>query len=404
MTPSEKPIFPLCNHCGTPSSSSIKIKACTVCYTCGYCSRDCQRKAWTTHKTSCRRQATASTSTSSASSSPNTCNSVNTTVHASNDDVVRLEVQSGSGEWCDAGPINMINDVGSLNLSANSNTSNSSSETKQPQRRTKDLSTSAQKYLQNTKYKYRHSSDGIDTNLLILLHGAGDTHEPYDKLAIQMALPQTATLAISARNVALPLNLGYAWFEEMDGIGNPLASSDERRLGSLSRAVGWLEHLLCLLTGLKDDKNAATDDRMIWVPERVFLLGFSAGACLAMELCRSWRYNGRLALGGVICVAGGIKTQSLARSTNTNESLKATSNEATDVLVIAGSNDETFSPQLASKSRELYVPSSKVQVHVERGKGHSMIGSRSEMTVVMEFLSKRMVKQMTSMENMTSIH
>lgn len=374
---------------------SVKIKACTACYTCGYCSRDCQRKAWKTHKTSCGQA-----KTNTALFSHNASFSANTTTHDSNDDRVRLEVQSGSGEWCDAGSINLIDDVGSLNILDNSNTSNVRAEIQHPQRRTKNLSTSVQQYLQINKYKYRHSSDGIDNNLLIMLHGAGDTHEPYDKLAIQVALPQTATLAVSSRNVALPLDLGYTWFEEMDGIGNPLANSDERRLSSLLRAVDWLEHLLSKLIGSEQDKNN-NDETMTWIPERIFLLGFSAGACLAMELCRAWRADGRLALGGAICVAGGIKSQSLSRTINTAEPVSAISNQATDVLIIAGSNDETFSPQSASKAKELYVPSSKVQVHVERGKSHSMIGSRSEMTIVMEFLSKRMVKQMTSMENIT---
>ena len=313
---------------------------------------------------------------------------------------VRLEVQTGSGQWRDAGPINLIDDLSNLNIACNPGTSNTNTAAKQPLQLNKDLPSSIIHYLRNNKYQYRNSPDGIDTNLLILFHGAGDTHEPYDKLAKQMQLPQTATLAVSARNVALPLDLGYTWFEEMDNVGNSLADDDTRRLTSLSRAVDWLEHLLCLLIGLDPNTGTDVDSSMLWIPERIFLLGFSAGACLAMEVCRSWRAQGRLALGGAICVAGGIKTRS---SLGDSASKRKANNEATEILVVTGSNDETYSPQSATKSKQLYDSSSTstVLIHIERGKGHSMIGSRSEMTAVMEFLAKRMVRRMTSMETMT---
>jgi predicted esterase len=61
-------------------------------------------------------------------------------------------------------------------------------------------------------YAYHPSKDGIDENLLILLHGfgtvqnihnqhlmipiLGDSHVPFTKLGRSLSLPQTATLAI----------------------------------------------------------------------------------------------------------------------------------------------------------------------------------------------------------------
>ncbi|KAG8916516.1 hypothetical protein FRC01_003018 [Tulasnella sp. 417] len=48
------------------------------------------------------------------------------------------------------------------------------------------------------EFTYFPSDDGTDENLLILLHGLGDTHVPFAKLGKSLKLPQTATLALRA--------------------------------------------------------------------------------------------------------------------------------------------------------------------------------------------------------------
>lgn len=68
--------------------------------------------------------------------------------------------------------------------------------------------------LTGLEFTYTPSSDGVDENLLILLHGlgmwyrtsayqsiftrVGDTHVPFAKLGQNLRLPQTATLALRA--------------------------------------------------------------------------------------------------------------------------------------------------------------------------------------------------------------
>lgn len=47
-------------------------------------------------------------------------------------------------------------------------------------------------------FSYTPSNDGVDENLLILLHGLGDTHVPFANLGRQLKLPQVATLALRA--------------------------------------------------------------------------------------------------------------------------------------------------------------------------------------------------------------
>ena len=121
-----------------------------------------------------------------------------------------------------------------------------------------------------------------------------------------------------------------------------------------------------------------------------------------MEMCRMWMDEGRMPLGGAICIAGGIQSggnvagvsrKVIQGSTGSTQQQK----QPTDVLIIAGDNDSVYPPEAAQQSTRLYHPS-KAQIHVQKGKGHSMIGSKDEMQVIMEFLSKRLVRRLVSME------
>jgi len=130
------------------------------------------------------------------------------------------------------------------------------------------------------------------------------------------------------------------------------------------------------------------------------MFGFSAGASLAMEECRLWKLRRNVPLGGAICIGGGIKTESLPGCVAPKYNGNDDQYEFTDVLIITGSKDNVYSQKMAVKTTSIY-DGSKVQVHVQQGKGHGMIGSREEMQMVMEFLSKRLVRRMSSMEDMS---
>ena len=403
-----------CQRCGTEASPTLRIRACTGCFTVGYCSKECQKRAWKGHKLNCKNIA-----------SPHAPRNI-----SEDNGVVRLEVKRGDADaWEDAGPINLMGDMSCVSIDDDSTNNNitgvlptrSSSRgapTKQPNLiLTKELPKRTKQILgseSSSMYQYNHSHDGVDENLLIFFHGAGDSHIPYVSLGKKMKLPQTATLSLSAalslnnvsneshataqRNnsnfVELPFGLGYTWFEEMDySTGETLSKGHPKRLKSLEHAVELLDPLICSLVGSSNNKNEETHD-VTWIPERIFLFGFSAGSCLSMELCRKWMYAGRMPLGGAICIAGGIYQLPGMKQMNGDN---ATQNQATDVLIIAGDRDQTYTEQDAELSKQLYDPS-KVQIHLQKGKDHAMIQSKDEMQVVMEFLSKRLVRRMVSME------
>lgn len=225
-------------------------------------------------------------------------------------------------------------------------------------------------------YLFRHApNEGPNTNLLVLLHGTGDTHVPFDKLAQQMALPQTATLAISALDfVSLPLGMGYTWIEDMDfSTGEPWPLDHSRRRKSLEAAARKLLKVLEVLI-----------QEAFWIaPERVFFLGYGSGAATAMETCSRWARQGYAPFGGTVCVGGGTLSQD-----------KPSSCKQTPMLIMTGEKDDTFPPSVARQVMESYptVGNGDSKLYVQLGKGQGMIQSREEMEQVMMFLAPKLVR------------
>jgi predicted esterase len=230
-------------------------------------------------------------------------------------------------------------------------------------------------------YLFRHAPGGQpNTNLLILLHGAGDTHIPFDRLGQTMALPQTATLALSARGPLgepLPLQLGHTWFQEMD-YSNGAYLEPSQTQQNLNNAAFRFCNVL----------NQLIRKEQWIIPERVFLFGYGAGAALAMQVCGLWiagqpDQHTPQPLGGAICVAGGISSTSDTTLTNLSNS---------PILLMVGENDEYFPPWKAKQIQKHYGMSNNLELHIEPNKGQGMIGSANEMHKVMQFLSKRLVR------------
>ena len=313
--------------------------------------------------------------------------------------MTRLEVKqvdaNGNDVWVDAGNVQ----VGSELFGGRGGGTTSSLKKALPGRVRSLLAAGCQsKSDRQSKYLYRHSIlDKINTNLMIFLHGAGDTHKPFDALGKKMSLPQTALLSISASScgddtfIHIPFGLGHTWFEEMDlSTGNDLSENHPRRLSTLNAAVTKINEII----------EALTES---WIPERIFLFGFSAGACLAMETCLYRMTNRKRPLGGAICIAGGIKRPLPTKKAPGCESDKSLKNHkfTTPILIITGSNDTRYPPSKMQKSCDVYDryatqhcnESSSVNTYVKANKDHSMIGSPDEMKILIQFLAEKLIKE-----------
>ncbi|KDQ19368.1 hypothetical protein BOTBODRAFT_27952 [Botryobasidium botryosum FD-172 SS1] len=145
-------------------------------------------------------------------------------------------------------------------------------------------------------FSYAASDDGTDENLLILLHGLGDTHLHFAKLGRQLRLPQTATLALRApeRIPFLYDEEAFQWYESFDALGELLTRPNP------TPALDLLGKVLAYLIR-----------ECSWSARQIHLFGFAQGGSVAAELgVRWWREHasdaepGSVALGSVVSVEG----------------------------------------------------------------------------------------------------
>ena len=137
---------------------------------------------------------------------------------------------------------------------------------------------------------YAPSDDGTDENLLVLLHGLGDTHAPFAKLGKSLKLPQTAVLALRAPTpVPFLYEDAWQWFPAFDGLGAPLTQPDP------TPAITYLTTALDHLTG-----------PCAWPADRIHLFGFAQGGTAALELAVSQWSKHTIALASVVSVSGAL--------------------------------------------------------------------------------------------------
>ncbi|KAF8166380.1 hypothetical protein BJ912DRAFT_863162 [Pholiota molesta] len=124
------------------------------------------------------------------------------------------------------------------------------------------------------KFFYSPSDDGTDENLLILLHGLGDTHLPFSKLGKSLKLPQTAILALRApEQVPFLYEDAWQWYPSFDDLGEPIAHPNP------TPAIEFLSKVIHHLTS-----------ECTWPLERIHLFGFAQGGSVAAEFAlASWR-------------------------------------------------------------------------------------------------------------------
>jgi len=114
---------------------------------------------------------------------------------------------------------------------------------------------------------YAPSDDGTDENLLILLHGLGDTHIPFSKLGKSLKLPQTAILALRApEQVPFLYEESYQWFTSFDELGEIIERPNP---------TPALQYLSKIIDHLIND--------CAWPMNHIHLFGFAQGGSVAAE-------------------------------------------------------------------------------------------------------------------------
>jgi len=121
-------------------------------------------------------------------------------------------------------------------------------------------------------FSYTPSDDGTDENLLILLHGLGDSHAPFTKLGRSLRLPQTATLALRAPDqIPYLYEQAFQWYTSFDPLGDIIERPNPTPALDVMAKV--LDHLVGECT---------------WPPGRIHLFGFGQGGSVAAETTLAW--------------------------------------------------------------------------------------------------------------------
>jgi hypothetical protein len=143
-------------------------------------------------------------------------------------------------------------------------------------------------------FSYAPSPTGLDSNLLILFHGLGDTCTPFFTLGQSLNLPQTAVLAIQGTSrIPLLEEEAWGWWNSFDSLGDLIPNPDP------SETLSVLGNVLEYLT---NEENGAG-----WKASQIHLFGFAQGGSCASELSRAWgkgKGKERGDVGSLVTVSG----------------------------------------------------------------------------------------------------
>lgn len=201
-------------------------------------------------------------------------------------------------------------------------------------------------------------------NVVIVLHGLGDTNVPFTAFARHMALPETTCVCVQAPH-PLPLDLqGYHWGDDIlfdDGTG--ALDMD----AGLTRATSLLRDGI-IGKGLVERCGYRRSD--------LILFGFGQGGMLAMALVASLPQEEALA--GVVSIGGPLPSVTTPA---------ADGKRKTPVLILGGSSATAVTAAATRKVRDTFERVDDVRW---RKPGDGMPGSREEMQPIMRFLSERL--------------
>mmetsp|Transcript_33183 Transcript_33183/g.63708 ORF Transcript_33183/g.63708 Transcript_33183/m.63708 type:complete len:454 (+) Transcript_33183:394-1755(+) len=212
------------------------------------------------------------------------------------------------------------------------------------------------------------------TNLLLLLHGVGDTAAPFATMARTLQLPHTAALALQGPLLIPETDGGSAWFRVFDDDWELIEgqAGETRRIHSLAHTLHLMQELIHNLY------------HHGWPYSHIHLLGFSNGGTVVLELAR--RFIGMQRLGGIVAVSASFLRETI--STFSNQ--PPLEYPPTRVLITHGKQDQVVSArdvqQTAAMLRSLH-PQARADVETY-DKGHCMPRDGVEMHSIMKFWSE----------------
>ncbi|KAJ3099605.1 hypothetical protein HDU97_002912 [Phlyctochytrium planicorne] len=234
-------------------------------------------------------------------------------------------------------------------------------------------------------FVFKHSADGCDTNVLILLHGLGDSPENFMKFGEKMALPQTALIAVKAP-IPIPLfeDMGTGWYPAYDSEGNDVPKTSQIATDCIEKSSKLLQSFM--------------EQRVInkgWPNDRCFVMGFSQGGSVALHFAAIQKAD--MAVNGIISISG-WPLRSLPTFKN-----------RTRFLVTHGNKDKEMALGIAfEKWKELRKsingPEDTLQVSIVDKKDHAMPKSQGEVEQIMKFFASGLAIRNLKLEAMHDVY
>ncbi|MCJ1324317.1 hypothetical protein MMC10_000979 [Thelotrema lepadinum] len=198
-------------------------------------------------------------------------------------------------------------------------------------------------------------------NLLILLHGLGDSHEAFKQLGQQLNLPETACISLQGPT-PLPFDMGgHQWGEDL---------VFDQGTGQLDFDTGFkksTEAIMKVIMTLKDKCGYSYRD--------ILLFGFGQGGMAALNAAASMHAADELS--GVVSIGASLP----------GDAPDVVSKSRTPVIVLGGSSQSLINDSEIQRLRSRFM-------FVERKEwkrpGDSMLRNRDEMMPIMQFFARRL--------------
>ena len=202
-------------------------------------------------------------------------------------------------------------------------------------------------------------------NILLLLHGLGDTYASFTNLARQLSLPETACIALQAPT-PLPFELGgFHWGDDI------IFDQDS---GQMDFDTGFLKATKILG---RDTLQDVLMKHCGYQPREIVILGYGQGGMAALAASRSLTEE----LGGIVSIGGPLP------SFNTGEGALPTSKNRTPLLVLGGSSKTLVTDTALTRLRSAF---DFVEYKRWNKAGDSMPRNREEMLPIMQFFARRL--------------
>lgn len=197
-------------------------------------------------------------------------------------------------------------------------------------------------------------------NVLILLHGLGDSIISFNKLAKQLNLPETTCVSIQAP-APLPFDLGgFHWGDDINFDSGNGQMDFDAGFENATRIIG------------RDSISKVLVEKCSYPPRNIILFGLGQGGMAAFATAQSISEE----LGGVVSIGGPLPI-----------SLRPREKNKTPVLVLGGSSNTMITQSAVNRIKTAFA---NVEYHKWAKSGDGMPSNREEMLPIMKFFARRL--------------